>query len=153
MRCKNDYQLPINQEYIERFRKKSPRSHIGRLRHALDFYASEGTPIYAALDGAVVYVKQNSDTGGRHRKYWSSGNRIEIRHKNEEYTAYEHLMYKGVIVKPGQKVKAGQVIGYVGDTGYCSSPHLHLEVFRYNGAKKYKNLETLMVSFKEFKGK
>jgi murein DD-endopeptidase MepM/ murein hydrolase activator NlpD len=123
-------------------------AHRGRLRHSIDFIASEGRPIYAALGGKVTYVKQNSKVGGPHRRFWFKGNRIEINHKNDEYTAYEHLMYNGAKVKVGQTVRKGQLIGYSGNTGYSHRPHLHFEVFRYTGPDKNKDVETLVISFK-----
>jgi murein DD-endopeptidase MepM/ murein hydrolase activator NlpD len=100
------------------------------LKHSIDFKISEGTPVYSALAGKVVFVKQDSDVGGpAKRKYWHLGNRIVIEHLNEEYTAYEHLRYRGSKVSEGQRVRTGQLIGYSGNTGYTYEPHLHFEVF------------------------
>lgn len=52
-----------------------------------------------------------------------------IAHKNDEYTAYEHLRYRGSEVNESQRVRTGQLIGYTGNTGYTFEPHLHFEVF------------------------
>ena len=146
MKCKNNYKLPLNKKHIRSIAKGSP-AHKGRLKHSIDFIVPEGTPIHAALNGKVVYVKQDSKVGGPHRKYWFEGNRIVIKHKNDEYTAYEHLKYKGSKVRVGQVVRKGQLIGYSGNTGYSSGPHLHFEVFN-NPSKDESEGMTLQVSFK-----
>lgn len=152
MKCKNNYRLPLNKKDIKEITKKSP-AHKGKLKHSVDFVCKEGTPIYTAFGGKVVNVKQNSNIGGFHRRYWFKGNRIVIEHNNGEYSAYEHLKYKGSKVKVGQIVKKGQLIGYSGNTGYSSCPHLHFEVFRFTGPNKNKDYETLQVSFKNIKCK
>ena len=76
------------------------------------------------------------------------GNRIVLRHKNSEYTAYEHLKYRGSNVKAGQSVRKGQVIGWSGNTGYSSRPHLHFEVFDKPEGDESEGT-TLQVSFRE----
>lgn len=147
MKCKNNYGLPLNKKHIKKITKKSP-AHKGKLKHSVDFIVPEGMPIYASFGGKIVYVKQNSNIGGPHRRYWFKGNRIVIKHKNDEYSAYEHLKYKGSEVKVGQIVRKGQIIGYSGNTGYSWGPHLHFEVFRFTGPNKNKDFETLQVTFK-----
>ncbi len=149
-RCKNAYRLPVNKKEIIRWNKKKSPAHKGKLRHSLDFIVSEGTPIYAAASGKVVFVKQYSKVGGPHKKYWFQGNRIVIKHKNWEYTAYEHLKYRGAKVKVGQIVRNGQFIGYSGNTGYSYEPHLHFEVFN-NPSRDESEGTTIQVSFKELK--
>ncbi len=145
MRCKNRYVFPVPEKYNKPY--KSSDAHKGKLKHAVDFIVPEGKPIYAALGGRVVYVKQNSNVGGNHRKYWFKGNRIVIKHKNDEYSAYEHLKYKGSKVKVRQVVRKKQVIGFSGNTGYSAGPHLHFEFFRLTGPDKEKDFQTLQVAF------
>lgn len=86
---------------------------------AIDFPVSSGTPIYSVGDGVV------SEAG------WlgSGGNMVIIRHSDGYYTAYAHMVEKP-IVKAGDKVKAGQLIGLVGSTGNSTGPHLHFEIFK-----------------------
>lgn len=146
-RCKNKYALPLRLKDITHWHQRVPAAHKGSLKYAFDFYAPLGTPIYAALDGKVVWLRRSSKVGGTSRKYWYKGNRIVIEHKNREYTAYEHMKYGGVLVKVGQKVKTGQLIGYVGLTGYTHAPHAHLEVFTKPDKDRCEG-ETLQVSFK-----
>lgn len=145
--AKNGYTLPVNLEKITSTSKKASPAHVGSLKHSIDFGCEEGTPIHAAKGGRVIYVKANSKRGGPHKKYWNEGNRIVLAHQNGEYTAYEHLRYKGSKVSLGQLVRTGQIIGYSGNTGFTYGPHLHFEVFR-NFDEQTSEGETLQVSLK-----
>ncbi len=91
---------------------KDRRAHLG-----MDFTAPRGTPIYATADGVVSDAGFN--TGG-------FGNRVVINHGNNYQTLYGH-MYR-IKARVGQRVKRGEVIGYVGNTGKSSGPHCHYEV-------------------------
>lgn len=94
---------------------KDRRAHLG-----MDFTAPHGTPIYATADGVVSDAGFN--TGG-------FGNRVVINHGNSYENLYGH-MYR-IKARVGQRVKRGEVIGYVGNTGKSSGPHCHYEVHRY----------------------
>lgn len=146
---KNSYSLPIKKNAVEKCVRKSP-AHNGKLKHSVDFLCKEGTPIYAAAKGTVVWLRKNSNQGGPHKKYWFKGNRIVIEHKNSEYTGYEHLKYRGVLVKLRQIVRKGQLIGYSGNTGYSFAPHLHFEVFVDPAPDKSEGT-TIKVEFKDLK--
>ena len=146
MDVRNSYQKPIK-EY-EKIRTDSP-AHKGNLKNSIDFLCKEETPIYAAASGEVVFVKQDSKVGGPDKKYWFDGNRIVIKHDNNEYTGYEHLKFKGSKVKVNQKVRKGQLIGYSGNTGFTLAPHLHFEVFVFTGPDKEKDFETLKIQFEK----
>lgn len=95
----------------------------GRLaRHnGVDIPAPRGTPIYATADGIV----------GRAQRLGGYGNYVEIEHGNAIQTRYGHM--SSYIVRSGQQVKKGDVIGYVGSTGRSTGNHLHYEV-RIEGA-------------------
>ncbi|HVX28409.1 MAG TPA: M23 family metallopeptidase [Parafilimonas sp.] len=93
---------------------KVPKFHAG-----LDFAAPIGTPIYATADGVVT------DAGFNEGGY---GNRVIINHGFGYETLYGH-MYR-IKARQGQKVKRGEVIGYVGSTGKSTGPHCHYEVHR-----------------------
>ncbi len=87
-------------------------------------------PVYAAYDGEVIAVVKNynqTDTSGG-----SYGNYVKIRHINNIDTLYAHLKYGSVTVNVGDKVKQGQKIGLMGNTGYAFGNHLHYEVFLNN---------------------
>jgi murein DD-endopeptidase MepM/ murein hydrolase activator NlpD len=94
---------------------KTVKFHAG-----LDFAAPQGTPIYATAEG-VVKVAGNSGSG--------YGNHVVIGHGFGYETLYGH-MYR-IKARVGQLVKRGEVIGYVGNTGKSTGPHLHYEVHKY----------------------
>lgn len=96
---------------------KTLRAHTG-----VDITAPKGTPVYATADGTVS--GENPGSG--------YGIVVVINHGYSYQTLYAHLSKKAV--RPGQKVKRGQVIGYVGSTGMASGSHLHYEVIK-NGQK------------------
>jgi len=78
--------------------------------------------------------------GGAAQSFETQENFIEIRHPDDEYSQYCHLKKDGVVVKIGDTVKAGQLIGYSGATGWLANvpePHLHFMVGRY----KYENVD------------
>lgn len=93
---------------------KMPKFHAG-----MDFAAPIGTEVYATGDGTV----QRSDAASS-----GYGNHIRIDHGYGYVTLYGHLSRSKV--RPGQKVKRGEVIGYVGNTGKSTGPHLHYEVLK-----------------------
>lgn len=84
--------------------------------------------ITAHSDGDVVAVVSNINynTSGSGKRIY--GNYVKIRHDNGMYTLYAHMKYGSVNVKVGQRVSRGQVIGYMGNTGYSFGAHLHFEV-------------------------
>lgn len=97
--------------------------NISTGHRAIDYAASSGTPIRAVGDGTVTFAG------------WSSvgyGYLTSIRHNSTYSTNYAHQ--SKIIVKRGQRVKQGQVIGYVGSTGLSTGPHLHYEMVK-NGVK------------------
>lgn len=87
--------------------------------NAVDIGASRGTPIYAAADGVVIIARNGGWNGGY-------GNYVVITHDNGVQTLYGHMTRS--IVSGGQSVSAGQLIGYVGNTGLSTGSHLHFEV-------------------------
>ena len=91
---------------------------------------SELDYITAHSDGVVVeYRKSYATTDKEGNSY---GNYVKIKHDNNYYTLYAHMQYNSVTVKTGDKVKAGDVIGYMGNTGHSFGGHLHFEVRRGN---------------------
>ncbi|MDA0774720.1 MAG: M23 family metallopeptidase [Bacteroidetes bacterium] len=99
--------------------RKDPFTKKRRMHWGMDFTAPTGTPIYASGDGVVKRV-DNRATG--------YGNHIRIDHGFGYVSLYAHLSKYNV--KRGQKVKRGDVIGYVGSTGRSVGPHLHYEIFK-----------------------
>lgn len=90
----------------------------------VDYAAPKGTKIFAGGDGVVQVAKYNG----------SYGNYVKIRHNSEYSTAYGHMWKIAKGIRPGVRVKQGQVIGYVGSTGRSTGPHLHYEVVQ-NGKR------------------
>lgn len=90
-----------------------------RLHAGLDFAAPSGTPIYATADGVVQAAGFNTD---------GYGNKVVINHGYGYQTLYGHMVR--VKAKVGQRVKRGEVIGYIGSTGKSTGPHCHYEVIK-----------------------
>ena len=91
---------------------------------------SELDYITAHSDGVVVEYRKTYRTTDKEGN--SYGNYVKIKHDNNYYTLYAHMQYNSVTVKTGDKVKAGDVIGYMGNTGHSFGGHLHFEVRRGN---------------------
>ena len=92
-----------------------------KMHYGMDFSAKTGTEIYSTGDGIVSKVKRSK------RGY---GNYVKINHGFGYETLYAHM--SKYIVKKGQKVKRGEVIGFVGNSGISTAPHLHYEVRKDN---------------------
>jgi murein DD-endopeptidase MepM/ murein hydrolase activator NlpD len=145
--AKNKYQLPISFEKLLGIDTDSSPAHWGKLEYAVDFVAPRNTPVLAAADGVIMYVKDDSDIGGPSVTFWDYSNFISIKHQNEEYTRYDHLAVGSSKVKVGDIVKAGQAIARVGMTGYTYLPHLHFQVFVFTGPNLWEDYQTLRVDF------
>ncbi|MBI5742238.1 MAG: peptidoglycan DD-metalloendopeptidase family protein, partial [Candidatus Niyogibacteria bacterium] len=105
------------------FAKNNSDVYNGKGHNGVDFRAPVGTPIYAAGDGEALKTG-NSDLscpGGSYGKW------ILIEHPNNLATLYAHLSL--IKVNTGQKVARGELIGYGGNTGYTTGPHLHFTVY------------------------
>jgi len=87
-----------------------------RQHQGVDLAAPSGTPVYATADGLV----------GMAQYYSSYGNYVQLEHGGELQTRYAHLT--SYTVRPGDMVRKGDLIGYVGSTGRSTGPHLHYEV-------------------------
>jgi len=101
-------------------KRKHPILGYTRMHKGTDFAAPRGTPIFAGGSGRV-------EAAGRNGGY---GNYLRIKHSNTYSTAYAHLNKFAKGVKPGVRVRQGQVVGYVGTTGRSTGPHLHYEVLK-----------------------
>ena len=93
-----------------------------KMHKGVDFASPIGTPIYASGDGVI-------ERAGRFSTF---GNYVRIRHSSKISSAYAHMSRFGKGIRPGIKVKQGQIIGYVGTTGRSTGPHLHYEVLVNN---------------------
>lgn len=115
---------PINNKELNRMAsgygmRMHPIYKVRKMHTGCDFSAPRGTPIYATGDGEVRLARS---------QYGGYGKEIEIDHGYGYITKYAHM--DKFNVKKGQKVKRGEIIGYVGNTGSSTAPHLHYEVIK-----------------------
>ena len=135
----NKYHFPVPKNSIQRIDRNTSPAHIGMLRNAIDFIVPENTPVLAAADGIITFVKDDSTIGGPSPAYWNFSNFISIMHKNEETSRYDHLKFNSSNVKEGQK------IAEVGMTGYTYIPHFHFQISIFNGPNIWTDFDTLVV--------
>lgn len=114
---------PVADKYVSRLAsgygsRFHPILKVNKMHKGLDFAASTGTPIYATGDGAVKVSEFNS----------GYGNMVVLKHGNGYESLYAHM--SRAKVRSGQKVKRGDVIGYVGTTGLSTGAHLHYEIHK-----------------------
>ena len=106
-------------------RRKHPLYKTIKAHRGIDYAAPKGTPILAAGDGRVTKASRTKPNG----RY------VVIQHGQQFVTKYLHLSKFGRGIRAGEKIKQGQVLGYVGQTGYATGPHLHYE-FLVDGVHK-----------------
>lgn len=113
---------PVQNKHLTRMAsgygwRNDPFTKVRKFHYGMDFTAPTGTPVYASGDGVVTRADNASAGYGEH---------IRIDHGFGYESLYAHLSKYNVRV--GQKVKRGEVIGYVGSTGRSEAPHLHYEI-------------------------
>jgi murein DD-endopeptidase MepM/ murein hydrolase activator NlpD len=123
--------------------RSDPFTKARKFHYGMDFTAPKGTPVYATGDGIISRADNGSAGYGKH---------IRIDHGYGYVSLYAHLSKYNV--KKGQKVKRGDIIGFVGSTGRSQAPHLHYEVFKdkerinpinfYYGSLSAKEFEALL---------
>ncbi|HEY9723288.1 MAG TPA: M23 family metallopeptidase [Oscillatoriaceae cyanobacterium] len=122
------YKLPFNkgtssvlgQGYFGSFSHQNTR--------ALDFTLPEGATVRAARAGVVVATEAGNTQGGPDRSYAKFANYVLVEQSDGTIAAYYHFCPDGVLVRAGQRVEAGDALGYAGHTGMASGPHVHFEV-------------------------
>lgn len=118
------------------------RTHQGRMEYAYDIATEIGTPIYAMKAGKVLSLRDKyPDTGGG-RENATRSNFIWIEHEDGYRSIYVHLQqgFKAKVnLKAGDFVEAGQLIGYSGNSGWSTGPHLHVEVQKPSRRKRFTN--------------
>lgn len=105
-------------------RRRHPIFRTLRPHLAIDYAAAAGTPVVSVGNGTVIY---SGWRGGY-------GNLVEVRHANGYTTRYGHFSRIARGIRKGKRVTQGDVVGYVGETGHATGPHLHFELLR--GGKK-----------------
>jgi murein DD-endopeptidase MepM/ murein hydrolase activator NlpD len=120
---------PLSNIYITQqfgntaFANANARIYNGKGHTGIDLRASIGTPVYASQSGTVIGIA-NTDIV---KRCYSYGKWVMVRHENGLSTLYAHLSLWNVSM--GQKVNIGDLIGYSGNTGYSTGPHLHFGVY------------------------
>ncbi len=102
----------------------SPFTNTRDFHAGIDLAAREGTEVLAPGDGRVVFAGRFPLR--RNIRWWRYGNVVVLAHGDRYITVYAHL--KDILVRRGRRVRRGEVIGTVGNTGWSTSPHLHYEV-------------------------
>jgi len=119
---------PVKKENLTRMAsgygwRSDPFTKARKKHYGMDFTAPRGTPIYASGDGKIIRADQRSSGYGKH---------VRIDHGFGYISLYAHMSKYNV--RKGQKVKRGDLIGFVGNTGRSQAPHLHYEIHK-NGKK------------------
>ncbi|WP_445720543.1 M23 family metallopeptidase [Flavobacterium sp.] len=112
--------------------------------NSLDFSMPIGTELFAIREGIVIKVIDNNNRNCATKDCAKYNNTIIIYHSDGTFAEYTHLKQKGAIVKVGDQITKGQIIGYSGNVGWSSVAHLHLVIFKQG----LENRETLKTKFK-----
>lgn len=139
------YELPFEkgESYMVGQGFHGKETHEGK--YAIDFQLPEGTPVHAARGGMVIETVERFEEGRLDPALKSRANFVKILHEDGTIGYYVHFRFQGVEVEAGERVQAGELIGYSGNTGYSSGPHLHFEVF---AATEDLSLRTFPVQFR-----
>ncbi len=125
----------LTQEYGET--EFAQRAYRSRFHNGIDYGLEIGTPIYAVARGKVLAIDNNDRGISRFQRY-QYGKYVMIQHENGLTTLYAHLSKNNVVVE-GQTVERGELIGYSGNTGYATGPHLHFTVY-WSSSIKFKSI-------------
>jgi len=109
--------------------------------YAVDIGMPVGTPISASRDGIVIATRDDyAYSGVMSAFFFDKANYVQILHSDGTYALYAHLLIGKVLVKPGDTVQAGQLLGYSGNSGFSTGPHLHF-VIQYNNGGEAKSVK------------
>jgi murein DD-endopeptidase MepM/ murein hydrolase activator NlpD len=107
-------------------------THVENDVWAWDFRMPAGTPVVAALDGVVRLARGDSIEGGCDPSLARTANYVVVEHDGGLESQYLH--FSRVVVRPGQHVRQGELLGYSGATGWACGPHLHFKMARPQSA-------------------
>lgn len=126
------YRLPYasSETYMVLQGYGSKFSHTGLEEFTVDFNMPEGTPVLAAREGIVARVEESHNIGCWEPGCGKFANFVMILHSDGTTGEYFHLRQHGVSVEEGEYVGRGQLIGYSGNTGHTTMPHLHFGVYK-----------------------
>ena len=121
-------------------RRRSPFTKEFELHTGLDLAAPRGTPVHATAEGVVAFAGVYPMRGSA--VWWRYGNLVIVRNGDRFVTIFGHL--DEIKVKARQKVKPGEIVGTVGNTGWSTSPHVHYEVRRAEENGEYRPADPIL---------
>lgn len=121
-------------------RRRSPFTHQLEDHSGADLAAPVGTPVHATADGVVLFAGQVPLA--RSAGWWRYGNLVIVENGDDFITLFGHD--ERVTVRPGQRVKRGDLLATVGNTGWATSPHLHYEIRRRDAGGVYRPIDPLI---------
>ncbi|WP_226648009.1 peptidoglycan DD-metalloendopeptidase family protein [Microbulbifer variabilis] len=138
------YHLPISSfqgHHITQSFNGSFSHHQRPNKYAVDIAMPIGTYISAAREGTVIWVKDDYHMGGAKEYFLDKANFVSVLHEDGTYATYTHILQGTSLVKPGDKVKSGDLLARSGSSGFSTGPHLHFVV------RKNIGLSTVSVPF------
>lgn len=125
---------------------KIGQGYDGTISHqnkfALDFDMPVGTKIYACREGTVVQVVEKNSKRCDQPKCAEFNNLVKILHDDGTIMQYLHFKQNGIKVRPGQKIKKGEYIGFSGNVGWSTAPHLHIDLYLIDKTNNYQTIKT-----------
>ena len=123
-------------------------SHKGHpeSEYAVDIAMPRNTPIVAVRDGIVMDTENDFSRSGWDMQYADEANIVRVLHDDKTMALYAHLEPDTIAVSPGERVEQGQTLGFSGNTGFSSGPHLHFAVQANYGLK----LQSLPIRFEGY---
>lgn len=146
------YPRGISHRLIQGYHGEHTHNTPGSM-YAYDFEMREGSYVTAARGGVVGFLKEDNTEGGEDKKLMDKVNLIMICHDDGTVGIYAHLKYKGALVDIGDHVFAGEVIGFSGNTGFSTGPHLHFSVMVGDRSVpiRFRNLPDTLVAGQVYK--
>ena len=129
--------FPPDKAYIVSQGFNGEVTHLGEdSTYAIDIAMPENSPVHAARGGVVMDVEEDFNQGGiDYEKFADKANHVRVLHDDGTMALYAHLALASVIVRPGARVQAGQLLARSGNTGLSSGPHLHFAIQQNVGMK------------------